>query len=67
VVNTLPLPGLDGGYLALIALEALRGGKKLPHGVEQGIMSSGVLLLLALGVMLIVRDTINLGIVQQML
>jgi membrane-associated protease RseP (regulator of RpoE activity) len=67
VVNTLPLPALDGGYLALIALEALRGGKKLPHGVEQGIMSSGVLLLLALGVMLIVRDTINLGIVQQML
>ncbi|CAK9263445.1 unnamed protein product [Sphagnum jensenii] len=67
VVNTLPLPGLDGGYLALIALEALRGGKKLPYGVEQGIMSSGVLLLLALGVMLMVRDTINLGIVQQML
>jgi membrane-associated protease RseP (regulator of RpoE activity) len=67
VVNTLPLPGLDGGYLALIALEALRGGKKLPYGIEQGIMSSGVLLLLALGVMLMVRDTINLGIVQQML
>ncbi len=67
VVNTLPLPALDGGYLALIALEALRGGKKLPHGIEQGIMSSGVLLLLALGVMLMVRDTINLGIVQQML
>jgi hypothetical protein len=58
---------LDRGYLALIALEALRGGKKLPYGVEQGIMSSGVLLLLALGVMLMVRDTINLGIVQQML
>jgi membrane-associated protease RseP (regulator of RpoE activity) len=67
VVNTLPLPALDRGYLALIALEALRGGKKLPYGVEQGIMSSGVLLLLALGVMLMVRDTINLGIVQQML
>jgi membrane-associated protease RseP (regulator of RpoE activity) len=67
VVNLLPLPALDGGYLALIALEALRGGKKLPDGIEQGIMSSGVLLLLALGVVLMVRDTINLGIVQQML
>lgn len=66
VVNLLPLPALDGGYLFLIALEALRG-KKLPDGVEQGIMSSGILLLLALGVVLMVRDTINLGIVQQML
>ncbi|XP_024404172.1 uncharacterized protein [Physcomitrium patens] len=66
VVNLLPLPALDGGYLFLIALEALRG-KKLPEGVEQGIMSSGFLLLLAVGIVLIVRDTLNLGIMQPML
>jgi len=66
VVNLLPLPALDGGYLFLIALEALRG-KKLPEGVEKGIMSSGILLLLAFGVVLMVRDTLNLGIVQQLL
>ncbi|KAG0620754.1 hypothetical protein M758_4G240900 [Ceratodon purpureus] len=66
VVNLLPLPALDGGYLFLIALEALRG-KKLPEGVEKGIMSSGILLLLAVGVVLMVRDTLNLGIVQQLL
>lgn len=66
VVNILPLPALDGGYLFLIALEALRG-KKLPEGVEKGIMSSGILLLLAVGVVLMVRDTLNLGIVQQLL
>lgn len=66
VVNMLPLPALDGGYLFLIALEALRG-KKLPEGVEKGIMSSGILLLLAVGVVLMVRDTLNLGIVQQLL
>jgi hypothetical protein len=35
VVNTLPLPALDGGYLVLLALEALRGGKKLPEKFEQ--------------------------------
>ncbi|KAG6552379.1 hypothetical protein Mapa_006233 [Marchantia paleacea] len=67
IVNLLPLPALDGGYLAFVALEAIRGGKKLPEGVEQGIMSSGVLLLLMLGVVLMVRDTLNLGFVQQML
>jgi membrane-associated protease RseP (regulator of RpoE activity) len=66
IVNMLPLPALDGGYLFLIMLEALRG-KKLPEGVEKGIMSSGILLLLALGVVLMVRDTLNLGIVQQLL
>jgi hypothetical protein len=35
LVNVLPLPALDGGYLLLLALEALRGGKKLPQKVEQ--------------------------------
>eukprot|EP00850_Spirogloea_muscicola_P007443 SM000037S13578 [mRNA] locus=s37:854620:857158:+ [translate_table: standard] len=64
VVNILPLPALDGGYLALILLEALRGGKKLPNGVEQGIVTSGFLLLLAVGVVLMVRDTINLGLLE---
>lgn len=62
VVNILPLPALDGGYVFLIALEALRGGKKLPNKVEQGIMSSGIVLLLAIGVFLMVRDALNLGI-----
>jgi RIP metalloprotease RseP len=59
VVNTLPLPALDGGYLFLLMVEAARG-KKLPQEVEQAVMSSGFLLLLTLGVGLIIRDTINL-------
>lgn len=59
-VNLLPLPALDGGFLLLLALEALRGGKKLPAALEQGVMASGLLLLMTAGVGLIVRDTINL-------
>ena len=51
---------LDGGYLALLAIEGVRG-KKLPKSLEQGIMASGLVLLMGLGVVLIVRDTINLG------
>ncbi|CAI5515649.1 unnamed protein product [Closterium sp. Naga37s-1] len=61
VVNLLPLPALDGGYLALLAVEAVRGGKKIPEDVERGIMSSGFLALLGAGIFLIVKDTINLG------
>eukprot|EP00891_Asterochloris_glomerata_P009814 jgi/Astpho2/9814/Aster-03783 len=60
VVNALPLPALDGGYMALLLAEALRG-KKLDETVEKSIMASGLLLLMAVGVVLVVRDTINLG------
>lgn len=60
VVNALPLPALDGGFLALLLAEAIRG-RKLDQKVEQGIMASGVLLLTLAAVVLVVRDTINLG------
>lgn len=60
VVNLLPLPALDGGYLLLLAVEALRGGRKLPQDVEQGFQASGLLLLTAMGISLVIRDTINL-------
>lgn len=60
IVNLLPLPALDGGFLLLIAIEAARGGKKLPVEVEQSITGAGVLFLLISGVSLILRDTINL-------
>lgn len=61
VVNTLPLPALDGGYLVLLAVEALRGGRKIPVEVEKAIMSSGLVAFLGIGLFLIVRDSINLG------
>ena len=39
----------------------LLAGKKLDQKIEQTIMGSGVLLLTLVAVVLIVRDTINLG------
>ena len=50
---------LDGGYLALLAVEAARG-RKLPQALEQTIMASGLLLLSGLGFFLILRDVGNL-------
>ena len=44
IINLLPLPALDGGSLALIIVQAVRGGKKLPSEVEKGIMPSGFML-----------------------
>ncbi|KAJ7981289.1 membrane metalloprotease ARASP, chloroplastic [Quillaja saponaria] len=67
VINLLPLPALDGGSLALILVEAARGGRKLPLEVEQRIMSSGIMLVILLGLFLIVRDTLNLDFIKDML
>ncbi|KAJ4730045.1 membrane metalloprotease ARASP, chloroplastic [Melia azedarach] len=67
VINLLPLPALDGGSLALILIEAARGGRKLPLEVEQRIMSSGIMLVIFLGLFLIVRDTLNLDFIKDLL
>jgi membrane-associated protease RseP (regulator of RpoE activity) len=66
VINILPLPALDGGQLAFLLIEAFRG-KPLPNEVQQGVMQTGLFLLLGLGMFLIVRDTANLGWVQNLL
>jgi len=60
VINILPLPALDGGFLALQLLETVRGGKKLDEDVEKAIMASGFLLLTGSGLFLIARDAIKL-------
>ncbi|XAR68108.1 S2P endopeptidase [Bertholletia excelsa] len=67
IINLLPLPALDGGTLALILVEAARGGKKLPLEIEQGIMSSGIVFVISLGLFLIIRDTLNLDFVKDLM
>jgi membrane-associated protease RseP (regulator of RpoE activity) len=63
IINILPLPALDGGQLAFLFLEGLRG-KPLPSKVQEGIMQTGLVLLLGLGMFLIIRDTANLDFFQ---
>lgn len=65
IINILPLPALDGGQLAFLFAEGLRG-KPLPNGLQEGIMQTGLVLLLGLGIFLIVRDTANLAFFQQL-
>lgn len=59
IINILPLPALDGGQLAFLLIEGLRG-KPLPTRLQDGIMQTGLVLLLSLGVFLIVKDTLDL-------
>lgn len=65
VINILPLPALDGGQLVFLIIEGLLG-KPLPNKIQEGIMQTGLVLLLGLGVVLIVRDTLNLAIIQEL-
>jgi membrane-associated protease RseP (regulator of RpoE activity) len=65
VINILPLPALDGGQLAFLLVEGLRG-KPISNKVQDGIMQTGLVLLLGLGVFLIVRDTANLAFFQEL-
>jgi membrane-associated protease RseP (regulator of RpoE activity) len=65
IINILPLPALDGGQLAFLVVEGLRG-QPLPKTIQEGIMQTGLFLLLGLGVFLIVRDTANLAVFQQL-
>ncbi|HEY9826574.1 MAG TPA: RIP metalloprotease RseP [Stenomitos sp.] len=65
IINILPLPALDGGQLAFLFIEGLRG-RPLPSEVQNGVMQTGLFLLLGLGMFLIVRDTANLGWVQSL-
>jgi regulator of sigma E protease len=48
IVNMLPFPGLDGGRLAFVAVEALRGGQRVSPQVEGVIHFLGLMLLLTL-------------------
>lgn len=66
IINTLPLPALDGGQLVFLLIEGLFG-KPLPLKLQEGIMQTGLVLLLSLGIFIIIRDTVNLTVVQDLI
>ncbi len=65
IINILPLPALDGGQLAFLLIEALRG-KPLPMRFQESVMQTGIFLLLGLGIFLIIRDTTQLEVFQNL-
>lgn len=66
IINILPLPALDGGQLAFLLVEGLRG-KPLPAKIQENVMQTGLVLLLGLGIFLVIRDTANLDVVRSLL
>lgn len=66
IINILPLPALDGGQLVFLLIEGLRG-KPLPSKIQENVMQTGLVLLLGLGIVMIVRDTTQLEVFQNLL
>ena len=65
IINILPLPALDGGQLAFLLVEGVRG-RPLPNQLQENVMQTGLVLLLGLGIFLIVRDTTQLEVFQKL-
>lgn len=57
VMNLLPIPGLDGGRLVFLVIEAVRG-KPVKH--EEYINVAGMLLLMVFAMYILFKDIINL-------
>ena len=66
MLNALPLPLLDGGQMLLLGIEAIRG-RPVPERLQLAVAQSGFLLIVGLTLVLIVRDTSQLSVVQQLM
>ncbi len=66
VLNSLPLPLLDGGQLVFTLIEGFRG-KPVPVKIQMVVTQSSFFLLVGLSVLLIIKDTSQLLIVQKFL
>jgi len=60
IFNLLPFPVLDGGHLALSALEKLRG-RPLPQRVDETINRIGISLIICLAVFVFYSDFVRFG------
>jgi membrane-associated protease RseP (regulator of RpoE activity) len=59
VLNSLPIPALDGGQLVFVLAELVFG--KLPRKAVQGVTAFGFSLMLALGLTTFLGDVSKLG------
>ena len=61
LINLLPFPGLDGGRLAFVILEALRGGRKIDPRKEGLVHLIGMFLLIGLVVIISYFDILRVS------
>lgn len=65
VINSLPIPALDGGHLFFLAIEAIRR-KQLSLVVQERMTQIGFYFLMALMVFVVFNDLINIGVITKL-
>jgi len=60
IINLLPLPALDGGRIAFVFLEMIRGGRRISPRIEGLVHLIGFLLLITLILIVTYGDIINI-------
>lgn len=63
ILNVFPIPGLDGGHLIFITIEAIRG-RPVPTKTKMVIQQVGMFILLALIVFVIFNDLYNIHVIK---
>ncbi len=64
VINSLPIPALDGGHLFFLAIEAVRR-KQLSLKVQEKMTQVGFYFLMALMVLVVFNDLMNIGAIDK--
>lgn len=64
VINSLPIPALDGGHLFFLAIEAVKR-KQLSLKVQERMTQIGFYFLMALMVLVVFNDLINIGAIDK--
>ncbi len=65
VINSLPIPALDGGHLFFLAIEAVRR-KQLSLTVQERMTQIGFYFLMVLMVLVVFNDLINIGAIAKL-
>ena len=56
IINLIPFPALDGGRIAFVLVEIVRGGRRLAPEKERFVHAAGFAMLIAAIVMISVND-----------
>jgi membrane-associated protease RseP (regulator of RpoE activity) len=65
LLNSIPLiPALDGGQMAFLLIELLRGGKAVPARVQEAANSAAFLLIIGLSGLIFLNDIEKLSLVS---
>lgn len=64
IINLMPIPGLDGGYLLFMIIEKIRG-RKLAEKYMEWAMRIGFVLIIILGILITVKDIVQFDIIPR--